>query len=148
MQSQRKIKRVEPLIKMKKAKVDEEAAVLNAIRMEKIEVVKAMKDNQKRYMEGVEELNRVRSSKTRQNIETLETALDYVKSKWAKLYTDVQKIEMKEKAQIAHYLTAERELKSVEKLQEKYVTEFKKELGKNEQKQMDEAALRRFSRPS
>jgi flagellar export protein FliJ len=44
-----------------------------------------------------------------------------------------------------HLLTAERELKSVEKLEEKYLTEMKKELGRMDQKQMDESALRRFS---
>jgi hypothetical protein len=75
--------------------VDEEAAVLIAIRHEKIEVVKQMKDNQKRYMEGVEELNRIRISKVRQNLETLETSLDFVKQQWYKLYKEVQTIEGK-----------------------------------------------------
>ena len=87
MQSQRKIKRVQPIIKMKKAKVDEEAAVLTAIRHEKVEVVKAMKENQKRYMEGVEELNRIRVSKTRQNLDTLESSLDFVKGSVPSLIT-------------------------------------------------------------
>lgn len=145
MQSQRKIKRVQPLIKMKKSKVDEEAAVLIAIRNEKIEVVKQMKENQKRYMEGVEEMNRIRVSKARQNLDTLETALDYVKQQWYKLYKEVQTIEGKERQQIMHLLTAERELKSVEKLEEKYKIEMKKELGRIDQKLMDEQALRRFS---
>lgn len=144
MQSQRKIKRVQPLIKMKKSKVDEEASVLIAIRNEKIEVVKAMKENQKRYMEGVEELNRIRVSKVRQNLETLESSLDYVKQEWYKLYKQVQQIEGKERQQIVHLLTAERELKSVEKLEEKYKVEMQKELGRIDQKLMDEAALRRF----
>lgn len=145
MQSQRKIKRVQPLIKMKKSKVDEEASVLIAIRNEKIEIVKQMKENQKRYMEGVEEMNKIRVSKVRQNLETLESALDFVKQQWYKLYKDVQAIEGKERQQIMHLLTAERELKSVEKLEEKYQTEFKKELGRIDQKLMDEAALRRHT---
>ncbi len=145
MQSQRKIKRVQPIIKMKKSKVDEEASVLIAIRSEKVEIVKQMKENQKRYMEGVEELNRIRVSKARQNLDTLESALDYVKQQWYKLYKDVQTVEGKERQQIMYLLTAERELKSVEKLEEKYVTEMKKELGRMDQKQMDETALRRYS---
>ncbi len=145
MQSQRKIKRVQPLIKMKKSKVDEEASVLIAIRNEKIEVVRQMKENQKRYMEGVEELNRIRISKTRQNLDTLESSLDFVKQQWYKLYKDVQTIEGKERQQIMHLLTAERELKSVEKLQEKYQIEMKKELGRIDQKLMDETALRRHT---
>jgi flagellar export protein FliJ len=145
MQSQRKIKRVQPLIKMKKSKVDEEAAVLIAIRNEKIEVVKQMKDNQKRYMEGVEQLNRIRVSKVRENLEMLESSLDYVKQQWYKLYKQVQTIEGKERQQIMHLLTAERELKSVEKLEEKYKVEMQKELGRMDQKLMDDAALRRFA---
>lgn len=145
MQSQRKIKRVQPIIKMKKSKVDEEAAVLIAIRTEKVEIVKQMKENQKRYMEGVEELNRIRISKTRQNLDTLEGSLDFVKQQWYKLYKDVQNVEGKERQQIMHLLTAERELKSVEKLQEKYQIEMRKELGRMEQKLMDETAIRRHS---
>lgn len=145
MQSQRKIKRVQPLLKMKKSKVDEEASVLIAIRNEKVEIVKQMKENQKRYMEGVEDLNRIRISKARQNLDTLESALDYVKQQWYKLYKDVQTVEGKERQQIMHVLTAERELKSVEKLEEKYHTEMKKELGRMDQKLMDESALRRHS---
>ncbi len=145
MQSQRKIKRVQPIIKMKKGKVDQEASVLMTIRNEKIAIVKQMKENQKRYMEGVEELNRIRVSKARENLDTIESALDYVKQQWYKLYKDVQTVEGKERQQIMHLLTAERELKSVEKLEEKYEIEMKKELGRMDQKIMDETALRRYS---
>jgi flagellar export protein FliJ len=145
MQTYRKIKRVQPIIKMKKQKMDEEAAVLEAIRAEKLELVRAMKENQRRYMDGVEKLNKIRTSPVRSNLETMESGLDYVKSEWYKLYKNVQDIEGKEKSQIARLLTAERELKSVEKLAEKYQSEFQKEVGKAEQKMLDATALRRFN---
>jgi flagellar export protein FliJ len=144
MQTFRKIKRVEPLIKLKKQKMDEEAVTLNLIRNEKIEVVKSMKESQKRYMAGIEELNQIRTSKLRSNLDTLEQALDFVKSQWYRAYKKVQDIELKEKQQLAALLTAERDLKSVEKLRERYTQEFQKEQKKTDQKVMDEAALRRF----
>ena len=146
MQQQfRKIKRVQPIIKLKKQKMDEEVMTLNAIRLQKLEIVKNMKDSQKRYMDGVEELNKTRTSKMRVNLHTLEDALDFVKSQWYRLYKEVQDVEKREKQQIEHLLVAERELKAVEKLREKYELEFKKELKKSDQKVMDEAALRRFT---
>lgn len=144
-QTFRKIKRVQPIIKLKKTRMDEEAAILNAIRTEKVEIVKAMKDSQKRYMDGVEELNRVRNSKARPNIETLEQALDYVKGQWYKLYKDVQEVEKREKNQLQQLIMAEQELKSVEKLKEKYETDFAAQNKRADQKIMDEAALRKYA---
>jgi len=142
----RKIKKVQPLVRFKKKRVDEEAMVLQAIRREKILIVATMKENQKRYMQGIEDLNKIRSSRSRDNLETMEQALDHVKAEWFKLFKKVQEIEGKEQAQVAHVLTAERELKSVEKLQEKYEIEFKQLNAKHEQKQLDELAIRRFTR--
>lgn len=142
----RKIKKVQPLVRFKKKRVDEEAMVLQAIRQEKIRVVATMKENQKRYMQGIEDLNKIRGSRSRDNLETMEQALDHVKAEWFKLFKKVQEIEGKETAQVSHVLTAERELKSVEKLQEKYEIEFKQLNAKHEQKQLDELAIRRFKR--
>ena len=145
MQIVRKIKRVQPIIKMKQARVEEEASILERIRREKVDVVQAMKDYQKRYMQGVETLNQTRGSRDRANLPALETGLDRVKDQWTKLYRDVQELERKERAQIAQLLGAERELKAVERLRDRYETEHRKELGKSEQKQIDEMALRRFN---
>jgi flagellar biosynthesis chaperone FliJ len=145
MQANRKIKRVQPLIRLKQTRVDEETAVLTGIRREKVQVVAEMKENQRRYMTGIEQLNQVRTMRTRDNIETLEAALDHVKAQWYRLYKRVQDIEGKEKAQITRLLTAERELKSVEKLQERYTIEARKDEAHREQLQLDEIALRIFS---
>lgn len=146
MQQQfRKIKRVQPIIKLKKAKVDEEAAILTRIRHEKVQIVAEMKESQRKYMAGVEELNKVRASAVRMNLETLEHSLDHVKEHIYKLFKEAQKIERKEKEQIEQLLVAERELKSVEKLRERYETEFHKELKKNDQKLQDDVAMRKFS---
>ena len=144
-QTMRKIKRVQPIIQLKKNRMDEEAAVLAIIRKEKIEIVKAMKDGQRRYMEGVENLNNVRNSKARQNLDTLESGLDYVKTQWYALYKKVQEVEQREKNQVHQLMLAEQELRAVEKLAEKYGDQFAAEQKRADQKSMDEAALRKYS---
>ena len=145
MQTLLKIKRIQPLIDLKKARVDAEAATLAQVRQEKIAVVQAMKDNQRRYMQGLDELNLIRASSARINQETIESGLDHVKATWYKCYKNVQEIESKERRQISQLLTAERELAAVEKLREKYKLEFRKETGKIEQRTLDEIALRQFN---
>jgi flagellar export protein FliJ len=144
-QTMRKMKRVEPLIRLKQGKVDEEAVTLGGIRTEKVAVVKSMRENQKRYMDGVEQLNQLRASRQRQNLETLESALDHVKAQWYRLYKQVQDVEAREKSQIGRVLAAERDLRAVEKLKERYELEMRAELARMEQKQLDEHALRRVS---
>jgi flagellar export protein FliJ len=140
----RKIKRVEPIIRMKRQKVDEEAAVLAAIRQEKMQIVASMKDSQRRYMDGYQELNKLRSSADRKNLATLESALDSVKGQWEKLRLEVERVELKERAQITHLLTAERDLRAVEKLKERYAGQINESTRRQEQKAMDEHALRRY----
>lgn len=139
-----KIKRVEPIIKIKKQKVDEEVARLAEIRKEKVSVVASMKDSQKRYMQGYQDLNDARSSVDRMNLATLETGLDLVKMQWQRLRLEVEKIEMREKAQISHVLTAERDLRAVEKLKERYDEEIRMSTRRQEQKMLDEHALHRY----
>ncbi len=141
----KKIKKVQPLVRFKKKRVDEEVMVLQAIRHEKIQVVATMKENQKKYMQGIEDLNKLRASRQRANLETMEQSLDHVKAEWFKLYRRVQEIEGKEKTQLTHLLTAERELKSVERLREKYEQEVHHAMKHQEQKQLDELALRRYT---
>src|SRR5690606_32874674 len=95
-----KIKRVQPVIQAREARVRQEAELLGQIRNRKIEIVAAMKDRQKKYMDGVEELNRQRSAAQRGNLEMLENGLDYVKNQWYQLFLEVQSIEKREKEQI------------------------------------------------
>ena len=142
-QNFRKMKRVQPILKLRKSKVDEETSVLLAIRAEKQKVVKEMRESQQKYMKGVEDLNRVRASQDRSNLATLEAALDAVKIHWYTLFKRVQEVENKEKAQVNQLITAEQELKSIENLGEKYNKAFQKDMAKIEQKSLDELAVRR-----
>ncbi len=145
MQILKKIKRVGPLIRVKQDRVEAESMVLNQIRLAKQKIVQDMRENQRKYMRGVEDLNQTRSSRLRDNLETLESGLDYIKSEWYRLYREVQTMESREQKQIQVLLEAERDLKAVERLREKYEVEYKKELGKVEQKQLDEISIRQFN---
>jgi flagellar export protein FliJ len=144
--SLKRIKKVHPLVRAKKAMLDQEASTLAQIRQEKIAVVQRMKENQKKYMDGVDHLNVVRESAERSNLETLENGLDLIKSKWYQLYKDVQTVEQKEKAQMGNVLNAQRELKKMEKLREKYEKQYHAEISKGEQKEQDELSLQRYVR--
>ena len=57
---------------------------------------------------------------------------------------EVRRIEDRERAQIAQVLNAELNLKSVEKLSDKYEQEVIQQAQQQEQKNIDEIALRKF----
>jgi flagellar biosynthesis chaperone FliJ len=143
-QAFKKIQRVQPIIKLKQSKVDEESVALAQRRAEKVEIVKQMKENQRRYMDGVEELNTLRTSRARSNLDTMEQALDYVKDQWWKLYKKAQEAERREAEQLAALLAAERELQAVMKLSARYEVEYQTEVKHAERKQLDEFAIRNF----
>lgn len=117
--------------------------MLLAVRAEKQKAVKEMRESQQKYMKGVEDLNRVRSSQDRANLATLEAALDAVKVHWYTLFKKVQEVENKEKMQVNLLIAAEKDLKSIENLEEKYQKAFQKDMAKAEQKALDELAVRR-----
>ena len=95
----RKIKRFNPVIKIRESLVEKELSVLISIRGEKIRVVKEMQESQRLYVEGVQKLNRERASANRMMLFSLESSIDFVKAKWQQLFREVQELEVKEKAQ-------------------------------------------------
>ena len=145
MQQQfRKLRRVHPVILARKAKVDQETAVLTSIQGQKKIVVSSMRTAQQKYMQGIADLNKIRAARVRNTQDSMEQALDFVKEEWYRLFLRVQEIERQEKAQILTVLDAERELKATEKLREKYEIDLKKSMAKNDQNLMDEIAIRKF----
>lgn len=144
-QSYRKLKRVAPLIKAKEARLDQEAAILAAIRREKMDAATRLRESQRIYMEGVERLNRERKSTEREMLLPLEQSLDHVRERWHSDFRKVQEIEKREELQVAQLVLAQQNLKSFERLRDKYKRNFQEDLAKDERKQLDEIALRRFS---
>ena len=71
----RKIKRVQPIVKARKQRVDEESSRLIVIRTEKAQVVGTMREMQQKYMQGVADLNKIRQSQIREAQTSLEQAL-------------------------------------------------------------------------
>ena len=142
-----KIKRVQPIIRVKQARVDAEAVILNQLRAEKVAVVAEMRANQRKYIEGIDRLNVERTSLSREMLAPLEDGLDFIKAKWFKLNREVQLLEHREKVQLSNLLAAQTELKAIEKLEDNYKGQHASEMKKAEQKDLDEVAIRRYNNP-
>ena len=138
----RKIERFKPIIKIRKTDLDREAVCLSKIRSFKREAMENLKKFQTQYMEGVSQLNEERQSKDRGKLASLERGVDYSKNRWHESLAYLRQIEIQERAQIAQVLKAERDLKSIEKLTERYVGQLKEVEDKEDQAVSDEAALR------
>jgi flagellar export protein FliJ len=143
---EKKARRLNPVIEMKKSRFDAELQQLNVVRQKKIEVVAAMRATQKQYMDGVGRLNDERGTMNRLMLDALETGLDNVKGLWMKLYQDVLDLEKIEKQQAEIMSRAHRELETIQSLQDKYKFAWAQELDKREQKMLDEHAQRKFYR--
>lgn len=140
----KKIRKVEPIIKMRQKKLDDEALELARVREEKRRIVALMKDSQRRYLEGCMNINELRGSEGRTNIATMESAMDFVKEEWHRLMVQVREAERKEAHAVNAFLAAERELRAIESLKDKYVTQARVAEAKKEQQALDEHALRQY----
>lgn len=141
----RKIKRMQPIIRIKQNQVESESAILEAIRAEKRRAVQKLREAQNAYMDGVEDLNRIRADRMRPNQANMEACLDHAKQQWYIINQQVQEIEGRERSQFAVVLAAEQELRGFEKLREQYATQYRKEMAKADQKRLDEMGTRRFA---
>ena len=141
-----KHKRIQPLIKIRKAQLDEETLALNAIRAEKMKALGELRKNQELYIKGVDDINRTRQSRDTRNLLTLESGLDLVKSQWYSALKEVRMVEEKEKAQLMQLMIAQRNLKSLERLADRYDIQLNEAFKKEEQKILDENAARNYKR--
>lgn len=104
-----------------------------------------LKNFENQYIAGIDGLNKERQSATRDRLDPMESGLDYVKALWYRSLKRLREIEEQEKAQVAQLLIAERNLKSVEKLEERYVEQSQYQQKIRDQKQTDEVAIRKFA---
>ncbi len=141
----KKVRRVKPVIRAREMQLDNEALILAAIKKEKTEAMQELKRFQFLYMSGVEQLNTERQSMHRDKLSTLESSVDHVKAEWYRSLKKLREIEQREKAQLAQLLVAERNLKSVEKLRDRYKDQFVEFQKVVEQKEIDSMAIRKFS---
>ena len=143
---EKKAHRLEPVIEIRKEEFDTEREQFDVIQRKRIETVAAMRTTQKEYMAGVTRLNEERGTAERLMLEALEIGLDSVKTLWMKLYQEVIDLEREEKKQLEAMSKAHRDLEAIKTLQSKYKFEFHQEMGRREQKDLDEHALRKFYR--
>lgn len=144
--SYKKIKQLSPLITVRKTQYDRELAILGAIRAAKQNAMNEMNLHQSKYLAGITDLNSVRSSEERKNLETLEIGIDYLKNKWMEHYRKIQEIEQQEAMQTETVQQAAKQLKIVEKLVEKHQFELRAHITKKEQENLDENSLQKIVR--
>ena len=77
-----KIKRVKPLVKIRKTQLDRESSELARIRGEKKACLQRLQSFQNQYLLGVEQLNHERQSINRGKLTTLERSVETAKSRW------------------------------------------------------------------
>ena len=139
-----KIKRTTLLIKTRKAQLDREAGQLAEIKRSKIAQLKSLDSHQKSYIDGVNRLNVERQTSDRKLLMTLERGVDHSKSQWYRCLREVKQFEEQEKQQIKQVLEAQRQLRSLEIIQEGYLQAMKKESARKDQKELDEVSLSKY----
>lgn len=141
-----KLKRIGPLIKSRKRELESETSLLNNLKALKIKKIEELRENQRKYMSGVDQLNQDRSKGKIHSTTALGQSLDFVKEKWQQNLKQVHEIEKEEKMQLSKVLDAQRDLKSMEALEERYIGLIKQEEAVRQQKEQDELATRNFKR--
>ncbi|MGE0174423.1 MAG: hypothetical protein AB7T49_16630 [Oligoflexales bacterium] len=133
--------RLTTVIKVRKIEFDRELLQLEQIRQEKLQRLATLRENQRKYVSGVDDLNKMRNDCDLSRLSLLESSLDYVKQKWQEALAAFRDAERAEKLQIRVVLKAKQDLKSVEKVSEKYEVEIGSLANRAEQKQLDEIAI-------
>ena len=139
-EAKKKVKKFDPIVRARKAQLDQEQAILAALRQKRLDAVDELRSNQKIYMDGVNKLNRERKSGNMKALLTLESTLDTIK---ATLYENIKEVrhrENEEKIQIDSVINAQTRLKAIEKLTDKYSELSHQHQQKKEQKTLDELA--------
>jgi len=140
----KKMKQLDPIIKIKKHSLDLESAELFSIRKAKQEVIERMRQSQKTYMSSVDQLNLMRSKGMNQQASSLELGIDGFRNRWAALLAEARLLERREKIQLKMVMSLETELKAVENLHEKFEESFRKDLSVKDQASMDDFSQNRF----
>ncbi len=138
---QQKMKRIQPLIKIRKIHLDQETALLNQIQLKREEAAQALMLSQQTYIEGVEKLNQERQSSERKLVSALEQGVDFAKAQWYQRLMALRAVEEEERLQSRQVAEAHKRMKMLEHLDERYLEQYLKQLNIQEQKQLDEFAI-------
>jgi flagellar biosynthesis chaperone FliJ len=144
----RKVKRLDPILEIRKSRFETENQKLVALKQKKEAASLAVQRKQAEYMEGLERLNQERNTSERSMLEALEIGLDSIKQDWISLYALMVDCERAETLQHGVVIEVFRDLESIKVLQSKYQTSLRQQELKSEQKSFDELALKRFGNQS
>ncbi len=144
-ETKQKQKRMVPLIRVRQVQLDQESMVLAQIRQVKKQKMAELLENQRLYLEGVERLNKERMGTNHGHMLTLESSVDFVRNRWHVTLLQLREIEARENAQLANVMVAQRNLRALEKLKDRYGVMVNDEERLIEQKILDETAARLFS---
>lgn len=136
-----KINKLKPLIKIRQLQLDQETALLNQIKLKRDEATQLLLYSQKTYIDGVEKLNRERQSPERRMLLTLEQGVDFAKAQWYARLQDLRTLEEHERHQLIMVMEAQKRMKMLENLDERYLEQHIKLLKNHEQKEIDEFAI-------
>ena len=87
--------------KVKKIKFDQANRALQDVRLARMNALKKLENDQKEYINGVEILNRARSTPERQEVDYLEQSVDTAKLNWYQSLKSLRETEEKEKAMLS-----------------------------------------------
>ena len=143
--SHKKFKKLESVVKIKNFENDKCIFALQAAQKNKMAAENKLHKTQADYVAGVDRLNIERASLERNKLEILERALDFLKSEWVKSFQNFKEMERVEKECLRVVNVNRVEIKQIGKISGKYFSTFQGELAKNDQKNLDEVAIRRFT---
>lgn len=138
MNSLKRKRKLEPVVKIKQADVDRELMVLQELLAEVTEAERSMEHFQSLYREGSARVNELRLSGDRSMLVSVEMGVDLAKSNWASSFKVLKESRLKADAQRMLVLELRKELKAVEFLVGKYENDFLRERSQADQNQLDE----------
>ncbi len=137
----KKQQKIGPLIKIRQIQYDQESAVLSQLQLRRQAAIGELQVWQSKYMSSIDQLNKERQSPERKMLEALERSVDLAKSQWYQKLKSLREIEYHEKMQMQQVFEAQKRLRMLEKLDERYEKQDLQHLKKAEQKQLDEFAI-------
>lgn len=121
---QNRVERLDPLLKMKQAAVEQEAIKLTDLQHKRLGLQTKLEGLQQNYLNGVDKINTAKIANDRMLMGHLEKGNDYYKSCWALTLHEIKDMEKRILAQTSLLKDARAQCRAVEMLQEKYKREI------------------------
>lgn len=137
----KKIARTKKLIKLRQSELNKEAAKLHQIRARLAEITKKLAGSQEKYFATIDQLNEQRGRNPLQ-LQLLEDGVDFFKQQLQELIGQQKNWQDQDKSQMENVLAARLSVQSLEKLLERYISQWQAEQEEYEQAEQDQFSLR------